>query len=220
MLRLLRAESAELTPEDLLPASALLPRVVRLALPPPRALERGPEVGADDVLRRNPLAVIVRSLARNDDENSEEGEDEEEAGEEEGEEEDEGEEAKESEEEEDEEASAQTAPVEAADLFLDGAPRGGADDDTPRYALHVNFGSDDLASLIRIELLPSADVAPLLEWCRGAPARFRAREAHDALGGSRAVDFDLVAAVLRALAFNGFCSRVEEERKKRRRVAA
>mmetsp|Transcript_74840 Transcript_74840/g.124808 ORF Transcript_74840/g.124808 Transcript_74840/m.124808 type:complete len:93 (+) Transcript_74840:82-360(+) len=78
-----------------------------------------------------------------------------------------------------------------------------ADEPTVCYALHVHFGSEELVSLGRIELVAAKPMWSLLDWCCHAPAYFTARQAWEASGD---VSFAIVAKVLHALSFNGFCS--------------
>ena len=83
-----------------------------------------------------------------------------------------------------------------------------------RYAIHSHFSGDEMASLLRVEILVPPAAAPLLEWCRRAPRRFSARKAWRGaqdLAASRGegsrLRFEHAAAVLAALEEHGFCRR-------------
>jgi hypothetical protein len=107
----------------------------------------------------------------------------------------------------------------AADLFLEQQDKG-SNVARARFVLHSQFGSEDLQSLLRVEMRTPAPLVPLLEWLCAAPRNFRAKHAWRAaqrasISSSRgassraepALPFETVAAVLRVLERNGFCSR-------------
>jgi len=102
--------------------------------------------------------------------------------------------------------------VAASCLFPDGSKRC-AEGHVP-FVVHVSFGSEDLGSLLRVQLDTPAPLVPMLEWLGSAPTNFSAGDAwraiNEANGGSEVngrVDFPLVAAVLSILEDNGFCRR-------------
>jgi hypothetical protein len=76
------------------------------------------------------------------------------------------------------------------------------------FALHAQFGGDDFASLLRVEVLAPPPLLRLMEWCRvSAPPTFRKSEALDAAG--HGVSVEAVAAALAVLEHNGWCSAVQ-----------
>lgn len=106
------------------------------------------------------------------------------------------------------------------DLLVDGVSRGAlaswsrghgggeAEAQPATYALHAQFGNNEYASLLRVELLAPAPLWPLLEWCRtAAPPVFSLRQALEAAG--RAVNLATVEAALALLVHNGFCARLK-----------
>jgi hypothetical protein len=87
-----------------------------------------------------------------------------------------------------------------------------ADGPPVTYALHSQFGSDDFASLLRVEILTPPPLVRFLEWCRTcAPQTFGKSEALDAAG--HGVGVETVAAALDLLEHHGWCGRVEHSKR-------
>ena len=80
--------------------------------------------------------------------------------------------------------------------------------------------------MLRVELITTAQLVPLLEWCRAAPRRFTAAQAWRAAQGGGGdggdggaadgavadVPFAMVASVLGVLEWHGFCVRAPKAR--------
>lgn len=238
-LALLAKEAAALRPVDLLPACMPPPRPLQLALPLASEADAEPaepaEAGPPRRFRRNPLAVVLRAPTAEEAEESggsEEGDgsdddedsdaDSETRGESEG-----GGAGEEGAEGEAGERSGRAPSrlgraigraellTSGEALLVDGVDQAavatweGAGD--PRaYVLHAQFGGEELASLLRVEVLAPPPLWPLLEWCRAAPATFSEEEARAAAGAG--VGPATVAAALDALERLGFCNRLKQKR--------
>lgn len=82
------------------------------------------------------------------------------------------------------------------------------------YALHAQFGGDDYASLLRVEIVAPPPLARFLDWCRAAPDQFRKSEALEAAGHD--VTVGTVAAAMARLEHVGFCRPCSDEPAKHR----
>ena len=223
-----------LTTTALLPEAVALPRVNRVRLPPvpsPHGIDSHKPIKRDSCFERSPLAVLIRlPVDANSGESDAEDEDE-----------DDGSQAGEEERLDDGLASADAAGevgtagegargrlptrcgaqerlTSAADLFVvDGSD--GVDESGAIYALHSHFGSEDLGSLLRVELCAPASLLDLMEWLRGAPSSFTAKEAWQGAlqrGASLAppvprLRFETAASVIGLLERNGYCQRISRE---------
>ena len=234
LLSLTQDELSALTPQILLPAALSLPRVVRLRLPPPADTAAftvdGPAVRRGTLFRRSPLAVLLRlperqevEAADEDDEEESDNEDEESEGGQ-----------GELEEDEDDVAASEELPrlatrcgggerlAATSDLFIDGcdavgtsrASEGGGAQRPGgvTYVLHSHFGGEEMHSLLRVELLTSAELVPLMQWCAAAPQTFTAGQAWRGAAEAMGVAFGTVASVLIALEHNGFCVRAPKRK--------
>ena len=220
ILEVAQRELATLTPSILLPAALALPRARRLALPPPvpegaRAIRKG------TCFARSPLAVLLRlpegsadddvdSSSDDDDEKEEEAAGDDGVGSAAG-----GDEGDADGEVDGDKAGRLPTRCGAAerltatsDLFPETAAlRGEAD---ALFALHSHFGSEELTSLLRVELCTPSALVALMEWLRHAPAEFTARQAWrggQQARGVQALRFETAAAVLHTLEHHGFCLR-------------
>ena len=241
LLDLAGAELGRLTAQDLLPPALALPRAIRITLPTDTddAADAGRREGSRPVrratrFRRNPLCVLLRADGGGEDESGED----EESGKEQEEEEGGGHEQEGVEQEQEQkdsrgEMSTYCGGAErlaaSADLFVSDASSSlpGSRSCAPRwharYVLHAQFGSEDLSSLLRIEMRAPQELIPLLEWLRAAPRAFSAKQAwRAAYRGSAStskparLSFATAACVLSELERNGFCRRRRKRLKQQR----
>jgi len=86
------------------------------------------------------------------------------------------------------------------------------------YALHAQFGGDDYASLLRVELVAPPPLWRFLDWCRtAAPPTFSKSEALEAAGHD--VSVETVAAALGVLQHHGFCNAIQPKPPRARKKA-